>query len=121
MCRPRLLADGVRREEASNVTNTSGKRGRGVMVSGWWVRSGSAMLGDVDDRLGTAEGGDIDVKWTGCSGNTEPHLPLGIALGHMWLAVSSAADQRRNQNSVGVGKLGYNQDQSIKFWDSDSG
>ena len=32
------------------------------------------------------QGGDIDVKGTGCPGNTEPHLPPDTALCHTWMA-----------------------------------
>ena len=89
-CRPRLLQAAARREWRSNVNHTSGKRG--LVVSS--VRSGSIILGDAADRLGSA-------------GRQGPR--------HTWLAVSSTADQRRNQKSVEVGKLGCNQDQSTKF------
>ena len=81
----------------------------------WWCA--------VTDRVGSAwrrhrkawhrgQGGDIDVKGTECSGNTEPHLPWDTALYHTWMT---------EYYCDSVGELGRYPNQSAKrfplrFW-----
>ena len=125
MCRPRLLP-AVRGEGRSNVTHTSGKRG--VVVSG--DRSGSAVLGDATDGLDTAgregpltsKGQEVrgtpsrtylrTVRYATRDATTRDAMPpLNDVAGMR----SGAAIQRRNRNSVGVGKLNCYQGQWTKF------
>ena len=72
-CRPRLLAAVAPRQRGSNVTHTSGRRGGGGCGERCQIRVGHA-------GWHRWQGWDIDVKGTGCSGNTEPRLPPDRAL-----------------------------------------